>query len=89
MMGSTEKRAVVKNLVKGQSYSIEARGMFRWQQAFLSIPFGIRLGAKRIINAQDAIDVVTNLAASSDVAIVVVGVTGEIETEGFDRKNIE
>jgi beta-glucosidase len=89
MMGSTEKRAIVKNLVKGQSYTIEARGMFRWQPGFLNIPFGIRLGAKRIVDPQDAIDAASTLAASSDVAIVVVGVTGEIETEGFDRKNIE
>jgi beta-glucosidase len=89
MMGSTEKRATVKDLIKGRSYTIETRGKFRWQQGFLTIPFAIRLGAKRIINPQDAIDAAASLAASSDLAIVVVGVTGEIETEGYDRKTIE
>ena len=89
MAGSTEKRATVRNLVKGRRYTIEARGKFRWQPGFLTIPFGVRLGAKRVINPQIAIDAAASLAASSDLAIVVVGVTGEIETEGYDRKTIE
>lgn len=89
MMGSTEKRVTVKNLVKGRSYTIESRGKFRWQQGFLTIPFGIRLGAKRIVDPQHDIDAAVSLASTSDLAIVVVGVTGEIETEGYDRKNME
>lgn len=89
MMGSTEKRVVVRNLVKGKSYSIEARGKFRWQPSFLSVPFGIRLGARRIVDPETAIVAAAALAAESDLAIVVVGLTGEIETEGNDRKNMK
>lgn len=89
MMGSTEKRVVVRNLVKGRSYAIEARGKFRWRAGLLTIPYGIRLGANRIVDAQEQLDAAAELASTSDLAIVVVGLTGEIETEGYDRKNIE
>lgn len=89
MMGSTEKRTVLRDLVKGRRYTIEARGRFRWQAGFLTIPFGIRLGAMRVVDPQETINSATDLAAISDLAIVVVGVTGEIETEGFDRKDME
>jgi beta-glucosidase len=89
MMGSTERRAMVRNLVKGQSYAIEARGRFRWQSGFLTVPYGIRLGAIRVVDPQENISAAAALASASDLAIVIVGSTGEIETEGYDRKNME
>jgi len=88
-LGSTERRTIVRNLVKGQSYPIEARGHFRWQSGFLQVPYGIRLGAHRIVDHQEKISAAAALASDSDLAIVVVGLTGEIETEGYDRKNME
>lgn len=88
-LGSIEKRVVIPNLVKGQSYSIEARGEYRWQPSFMPLPHGIRLGASRIIDPQESLQCAVDLAKTSDLAIVVVGLNGEIETEGYDRKNIE
>jgi beta-glucosidase len=88
-MGSTEKRVVVKNLVKGQSYPIEARGIFRYGLGFIQMAYGLRIGAERIVDPQVAIDASADLASKSDLCIVIVGVTGEFETEGFDRKNME
>jgi beta-glucosidase len=89
MMGSRERRTVVRNLVKGRSYAIEARGRCRWQSGFLNVPYGIRLGANRIVDPQEKINAAANLAAASDLAIVVAGSTGEIETEGYDRRDTE
>jgi len=88
-MGSTEKRTVLRDLVKGQSYAIEARGEFRWQTSFMQLPYGIRLGACRISDTQESIRVAAALAATSDLAIVIVGLNGEVESEGYDRKNLE
>jgi beta-glucosidase len=51
--------------------------------------YGLRIGAERIVDPQVAIDASADLASKSDLCIVIVGVTGEFETEGFDRKNME
>lgn len=88
-MGSEERRVVVKGLVKGQAYPIEVRGKFKYGLGFMQLPFGIQLGAQKIVDPQDMIRASAKLASASDLAIVIVGVTGEFETEGFDRKTLE
>ncbi len=49
---------------------------------------GVRLGAMPLL-PQDAIDRAARLAAQSDVALVFVGSTGEWESEGADRPDME
>ncbi|HST04822.1 MAG TPA: glycoside hydrolase family 3 C-terminal domain-containing protein [Chloroflexia bacterium] len=49
---------------------------------------GVRLGAMRVL-ADDAIDRAAKLAAASDVALVFVGSTGEWESEGADRHDMD
>jgi beta-glucosidase len=89
MMGSTEKRTVLKNLSKGQEYSIEIRGQFRVNVGPVPVPFGIRIGAGLIVDEQQRVHEAAALAASSDLAIVMVGLNGEFESEGMDRKDME
>ena len=88
-MGSTERRVVIKDLVKGQSYPIEIRGMFRYGLGFIQMTYGLRLGAQRIVDPEESVRAASKLASSSDLAIVIVGLTEEFETEGFDRKDME
>lgn len=88
-MGSTERRVVVKDLVKGKPYAIEVRGKFRYGLGFIQMTYALRLGAQKIEDPQVKVKAAADLAAKSDLAIVVVGSTGEFETEGFDRKNME
>ena len=49
---------------------------------------GVRLGALPVL-PQDAIDRAARLAAQSDAALVFVGSTGEWESEGADRPDME
>jgi beta-glucosidase len=49
---------------------------------------GVRIGCKPAIGA-DPIQAAVDLAAQSDVAIVVAGLTNEWESEGFDRPDMD
>ena len=49
---------------------------------------GVRLGAMPVL-PQDAIDRAAGLAAQSDVALVFIGSTGEWESEGADRPDMD
>lgn len=49
---------------------------------------GVRLGAMPVL-PQDAIECAARLAAQSDVALLFVGSTGEWESEGADRPDME
>lgn len=53
------------------------------------ITFAKRLGGCEKINADKAVDDAVALAASSDVVIVVAGLTPEWESEGFDRPTLD
>lgn len=46
---------------------------------------GIRIGIDKVRNAQEYIDRAATLAQDSDVAVVVVGMNNEWESEGYDR----
>ncbi|KAH8920527.1 glycoside hydrolase family 3 protein [Atractiella rhizophila] len=49
---------------------------------------GIRIGAARKFDAEEAIREAADLAASASAAIVFVGLTPELESEGFDRPDM-
>ena len=50
---------------------------------------GIRLGVDLVRDAQEYISRAAGLAKESDVAIVVVGMNGEWESEGYDRHSMD
>ncbi|PIL30463.1 hypothetical protein GSI_07162 [Ganoderma sinense ZZ0214-1] len=50
---------------------------------------GVRLGAVEKVNEEDALVAAEKLAASSDVAIVVAGLSPDWESEGFDRPTLD
>ncbi|KAM5535560.1 hypothetical protein V8D89_010727 [Ganoderma adspersum] len=50
---------------------------------------GVRLGAVEKVDEEDAIVAAEKLAASSDVAIVVAGLSPDWESEGFDRPTLD
>ncbi len=76
--------SVALNLRGGQSYSVvmeySSDPDARWR--------ALRLGCS-VDMADDPILAAVDLAAQSDVAIVVVGLTPAWESEGFDRANME
>ncbi|KAI0321982.1 glycoside hydrolase family 3 protein [Amylostereum chailletii] len=91
-LGTADLCATVKGLKAGQAIPIEMRMS---NASFLSkgAPFttrgGIRLGAVRIVDPQEAIAQAVSLAKQSDVAVVMVGLNHELESEGFDRPDMK
>ncbi|KAI0048714.1 glycoside hydrolase family 3 protein [Auriscalpium vulgare] len=89
--GTADLHAVVKGLEAGKPVAIEvhlsnapflARG--------LPFPFrgGLRLGAVRVVETDEAIADAVKIAQEADVAILVVGLNHELESEGFDRADL-
>ncbi|XAS72920.1 glycoside hydrolase family 3 C-terminal domain-containing protein [Micrococcaceae bacterium Sec5.1] len=72
----------------GQSVRIEAEYRLPKEQI---IPFtAILLGEETVVaDPQAEIDAAVEAARSSDVAVVVVGTNAAIESEGFDRKDLD
>lgn len=72
----------------GESVRIEAVYEFPAEQA---IPFtAILLGEETVVDDPQAeIDTAVEAAKAADVAIVVVGTSAAIESEGFDRKDLD
>ena len=48
-----------------------------------------RLGGIEKLNEEKALQAAVDLASSSDVVVVVGGLTSEWESEGFDRKSLQ
>ena len=71
----------------GQTVRIEAEYQLPKQQV---IPFtAILLGEETVVaDPQAEIDAAVEVARNSDVAVVVVGTSAAIESEGFDRKDL-
>ena len=75
-MGTIDARAIVKDLKKGQSYKLEVRLS---NAAFIArgAPFfcrgGIRVGATKKVGEDVALNAALELAKSSDVAVLVIG----------------
>ncbi|EED79163.1 hypothetical beta-glucosidase from glycoside hydrolase family GH3 [Postia placenta Mad-698-R] len=50
---------------------------------------GVRFGGREKIDPDQAIDAAVKLAASSDVVVVVAGLSPDWESEGFDRQTLD
>jgi beta-glucosidase len=90
-MGSTERRGVLRGLKKDKQYPLEVRCSQRVD--LRGSPFksagAIRVGALPLIDADKAIAEAVEVAKASDVAVVVVGLNGDFESEGYDRKHMD
>ncbi|GAA6022460.1 hypothetical protein JCM10207_004401 [Rhodosporidiobolus poonsookiae] len=90
-VGSEERRAKVK-LVAGRAYCLEVRNYLSPDMQAASpfaIKSAIRVGAFPTIVANQARKEAAELAARSDLAILVVGTNPDWESEGFDRKDMK
>lgn len=91
-LGTIDARAILKGLKAGQAYHIDIR---LCNAAFVAkgSPFtcrgGIRLGAFRRIGEEEALNDAVRIAKSSDVAILVIGLNKDWESEGFDRPDMK
>ncbi len=72
------------DLVAGQSYAFTLEFVTKQESRFRSF----RLGCPPVLPA-DPIQAAVDLAAQSDVAIVVAGLNKDWESEGFDRPDLE
>ncbi len=82
-MGSTEVTSTI-DLVAGQDYALTLE-YTKGENVPIS---GVRMGCLPPLPA-DAIERAVALAATSDVALVCVGLSGEWESESFDRPDME
>ncbi|MBV9258145.1 MAG: glycoside hydrolase family 3 C-terminal domain-containing protein, partial [Ktedonobacteraceae bacterium] len=82
-MGSTEATRSI-DLVAGHAYAI----MVEYSKSEKVPLSGVRLGCLSPVHPETLERAVT-LAAASDVALVFVGLSGEWESEGFDRPDME
>ncbi|TRM68227.1 glycoside hydrolase family 3 protein [Schizophyllum amplum] len=91
-LGTVDVKTTVKGLKAGQSYDLEIRINSADFQA-RSSPFecfgGIRLGAMPTTNQDTAIAEAVEMAKASDVALLIIGLNHDWESEGFDRQNME
>ncbi|KAG5718830.1 putative beta-glucosidase I [Termitomyces sp. T112] len=91
-LGTSDVRAVVKDLKAGRTYDLELR-LSNAEFAARGSPFvcwgGVRLGGMRQISADEGITDAVKLAKDADAAILVVGLNHDWESEGFDRTDME
>ncbi|KAK8861708.1 hypothetical protein IAR55_002531 [Kwoniella newhampshirensis] len=91
--GTTEKKGTFK-VEKGKKYKL--RVLHDSRSAVVaeggeSTPFsakGLRVGAFKVFDPDQAIKDAASLAASSDVAVVVAGLNSDWESEGYDRPDL-
>ncbi|KAK6980731.1 putative beta-glucosidase I [Favolaschia claudopus] len=90
-LATQEKRAVVTGLKAGTSYEMELRINTADFVAKSPLPcWGcLRIGGVRQFDGQAAILDAVELAKNSDVAILVIGLNHDWESEGFDRSNMD
>ncbi|KZT52896.1 glycoside hydrolase family 3 protein [Calocera cornea HHB12733] len=91
-LGSSELRVIAPKLEEGRQYALELR-MHVSQEKMVPGPFtcagGLQMGATRWAEEGVVIAEAVSLAKESDLAIVVVGLNGDWESEGFDRKDMD
>ncbi|KAG8916724.1 hypothetical protein FRC01_002899 [Tulasnella sp. 417] len=94
MTGTEEERGVV-NLKAGVEHEVyvefmNVRGPAEGDEDESLLPGGpgVRLGAAEMLEPQVALAQAETLAKEADVAVVVVGLNGDWESEGFDRKTL-
>ncbi|KAH7877108.1 glycoside hydrolase family 3 protein [Lentinula edodes] len=91
-LGTAEVKAQVNDLKAGQGYKVEIRASNRdYVKQVPIIPNwgGLRIGAVKVVEPEDALNEAVDLARVSDVAILVVGLNHEWESEGYDRPDLE
>ncbi|KAF8897793.1 glycoside hydrolase family 3 protein [Infundibulicybe gibba] len=91
-LGTVDVRTVAKSLKAGQSYNLELR-LSNADFAARGSPFncwgGVRLGGVKQVDDEGAIKEATDIAQQSDVAILIIGLNHDWESEGFDRTDIQ
>ncbi|KAL0064465.1 hypothetical protein AAF712_008629 [Marasmius tenuissimus] len=91
--GTVEEKAVIK-VEKGKSLDVlveytNSKPMSDEAGSQPALMRGVRLGGCEKIDPEQAIQAAEKLAAESDIAIFIGGLTAEWESEGFDRPDLE
>lgn len=91
-MGTETKHAVIKDLKAGKPYSVEVR-ISNKEFVLSGPPFtawgGMRLGGYKFVTDEQALIDANELARKADVVILVAGLNGDWESEGFDRPHMK
>lgn len=90
-MGTAEVRHVV-SLQKGREYNVDIRicnAEFIERGTPFSCRGGIRLGAIRNVDLDVAMNEAVDAAKAADVAVLVIGLNNDWESEGHDREHME
>ncbi|KIP12792.1 glycoside hydrolase family 3 protein [Phlebiopsis gigantea 11061_1 CR5-6] len=91
-LGTEDIRKVLKGLKAGTKHEIEIRLSnkdFIAKGAPFSTRGGIRLGAIKQLDAEQGLKDAIAAAKDSDVAILVIGLNNDWESEGHDRQNMD
>ncbi|KAJ3796785.1 glycoside hydrolase family 3 protein [Lentinula aff. detonsa] len=91
-LGTAEVKVQVPGLKAGQGYLLEVRANnhdYVKQVPIIPNWGGLRLGAVKVVEPEDALKEAIDLAKSTDVAILVVGLNHDWESEGYDRPDLE
>ncbi|KAL4247045.1 glycosyl hydrolase 3 family protein [Abortiporus biennis] len=91
-LGTEEKRTVVKGLEAGKSYPLEVR-IHNEDFIVRMPPFkchgGLRIGAEHYSTPEKTLNDAVALAKEVDLAILVVGLNMDWESEGYDRDDMK
>lgn len=90
-IGTAEVRHVVP-LQKGKEYNVDIRicnAEFIERGTPFSCRGGIRLGAIRNVDLDVAMNEAVDAAKAADVAVLVIGLNNDWESEGHDREHME
>lgn len=85
VVGAAPQEYVTRHLTEGQQVDVRLR--FTWGQDIIMFKVGLAVQEPRL-PADCELDRAVELAAASDVAVVVVGTTETVESEGFDRTSL-
>ncbi|WP_405533886.1 glycoside hydrolase family 3 C-terminal domain-containing protein [Streptomyces sp. NBC_00075] len=85
VVGAAPQECITRRLREGQKVDVRLR--FTWGQDIMLFWVGLVIGEPRLPADQQLARAV-ELAAASDVAVVVVGTTEAVESEGFDRTTL-
>ncbi|KAJ3574795.1 hypothetical protein NP233_g1525 [Leucocoprinus birnbaumii] len=91
-LGTVDIKAVVSSLKAGQSYQLEIR-LENQDLTQRGSPFkswgGLRVGGARKVDPQTELTHAAEVAKQADAVILVIGLNHDLESEGFDRPNMD
>ncbi|KAH8096697.1 glycoside hydrolase family 3 protein [Cristinia sonorae] len=90
-LGTIEKRGKF-SVETGKQYTLEVRlsnAEFMQRDAPFTTRGGMRVGAYKYVDEDKGIEEAVRLATVRDVAVLVVGLNHDYESEGFDRPNMD